>query len=398
MFRKPLLSLAFFVACLTAPRLADADGSPLEKEALLIPFDLLGTSEFGASTTIAKLLKRDDVNGVAVAFVSSFGLGVEKDLTDVEALYEVYRTSGVVILLSVEPSAGSKAIKEVIDAKKLKMPISLTGKQWVPFQRIAKQTEQNTWPWTFYVDKKGTFVQVEQGTPHAEGLDKIAKADMPAPSGKPAPESGAEPATKKPPAPSKAPEPGSTETSKTVAELTVARPAAGNWQFVQRSEAFGEGLLLAKPFPDDAAAPASPSSEGYEGEGSEIFALLSKYEAVVVVSTLDRKVHTGLGGVMVDPGSKPQLLEAQLNILKKASKSPLKKLSQNANGSLGGLNAAILSAIATSSDGREVEIASYSVPVKKYTYVVTFGLAANAATEVRMQVDDIKKKMRFVRG
>ncbi|MBI1851977.1 MAG: hypothetical protein HYR85_16690 [Planctomycetes bacterium] len=369
------------------------DTAALEKEAILIPFDLVNPGEFGPSTTIAKLLKRDDVSGVAIAFVSSTVQGPGKDLGDIESLSQAYRKRGVVILASVESSAGSKVVKSVIEGAKLHTPISLTAKQWNPFQRIAKQTDQNRWPWTFYVDKQGHFVETTDRLPAAESLDKIAKPEGDAAPDKPAGEGGGADAGSKPAKPE---DPSANDPSRTISELTVSRPSKGGWKFQNRSEAAGEGLVLAKPLPDG-EAPSDSTTSTASGGASEIFGMLGLYDAVVAVSTLDRRVHTGFGGTMVDPGSKPQLIEAEKHMLQKAAKS-LRKVTDDSNGSLGGMNAAVVSAYATMESGKEYSITIYSVPVKKYTYIVAFAHAASPATEIVMQEEEIRKKLRFARG
>lgn len=180
--------------------------------------------------------------------------------------------------------------------------------------------------------------------------------------------------------------------SETVGEITVNRPPLPLWRFESKSAGFGERILLAKPFPEGAAE--SPSSAFEDTWGIEALSLLGRYEAAVLVTTLDRGAHTNIGSQMVDPGSKAQLVDAHLALIQKHVKKTGKP-KKNSNASLGGVAAAQLRVTVTADGGRSFDVTGYFVPMKAYTYTVWFLLPADAPKPLEKEVDEIRKAVKF---
>ncbi len=371
-----------FLAILPIP--GHSQDKKLARQALQMPFELLTKSDFGPRTSIKNLIARDDVRGVAVTFVASFIDSFERTAPEIDKLYRSYRSRGVVILISVEPSSGSKAIKRILKDKDIKAPVSLTGKQWNPFQNLAGEKNHNSWPWTFYVDKKGTFVEITQGTPRATMLNAIAG------------EEGTGPAEDTGNSTSPIGNESLELRIQSLAEIHVTRPKDKTWTFEgipEPGSPFGR-ILLVKPKDNRGA----PGLSGGMRTGVEILAYLEHYEAIVLVGTLDRKVHTGFGtGAVVDPGSKSQIMSAQLALFEQGL-SKVAGAQKASNSRLGGQNAGRLKLIGVTSSKEKYDINAYCVPLRNYTYLVTFAHPKTAGKEIKSAIAEIRKAIRFERG
>ncbi len=185
--------------------------------------------------------------------------------------------------------------------------------------------------------------------------------------------------------------------TKSVSEITVKRPDAEGWSFVEKGGPLGDNVLLVKALDEASAQKTEKSETSFRGGYlTEFLAFLGKYEAIVLVTSLDRKSHHAVGSTIVDPGSKTQLMEAQLELLKKEAKA-IKKANKNSAAPIGGMNGAQLTFVASMSDDREYEIVSYYVPAKQNTYVITFAYAPTVSKETKKQLDEVKKGIRFSR-
>jgi hypothetical protein len=376
MLTLPLL-VALFLSSPLGATPTDPAQEKLEKQALHMPFQLFSRSDLGTRVSIDKLLERDDVQGVAVTFVASFMDSFERTGPELQKLYDAFRPRGVIILISVEPSSGTTALERVVGENSLTVPISLTEKQWVPFQNLAGEKNQNSWPWTFYVNEEREFVEITRGTPRESILDTLAKP-------------GAGPSTE---APRQDAQSTLEARVQTLSEITLTLPDAEGWKFVGNAEegAFGRIVLV------KGEELGSGQSTGMFPTGVEILPLVGRYEAAVIVTTLDRQVHTGFGsGDIVDPGSKSQILNAQIDLFQRHF-AQIRGAQKAQNARLGGQNAGKLRFVGVLPSKESYEITCFCVPMKAYTYMVGVVQPRKAPKELGQEVEQILDRIRFQR-
>lgn len=375
--------LAAMLAGPIAAAAADDDTSRYERTALRSAFDFVNKNEFGRRSSVSSILKQKDVHAVAVTFIASF-MDVPRDtVKELDALHEHYRKRGVVLIVSIEPSYGSKPIKNMLDEEKIKVPVSFTGKQWDPFQKVAGSKHHNSWPWTFYIDKEGNFVDKGSSVPYKHQLEAIA---LPGDSqgvedpGVVSNGGGAADALVQPP-------------SKTLSEITVSRPEAGEWKFVDGG-GFNDSLALVLPTTGDKDRPTLGGSTTF-GAGSGAFGYLADNDAVVHVSTLDRRSHTSVGRTMVDPGSAGSILDA-LEAIYEDTADKVSRVRQSKNSRLGGQRAGKITATLHKGDAL-VEVTAFAIPVRVHTYIVTVAHGSELPEESAKQIAEILKDIRFGR-
>lgn len=368
----------------SVPATAD-DTSRYERTALRSAFDFVNKNEFGRRSSVSSILKKKDVHSVAVTFIASF-MDVPRDtVKELDALNEHYRKRGVVLIVSIEPSYGSKPIKNMLDEEGIKVPVSFTGKQWDPFQKVAGSKHHNSWPWTFYIDKEGNFVSKMSGVPYKHELEKIAlpgdSQDVQDP-GVISNGGGAADALVQPP-------------NKTLSEITVPRPEEGDWKFADGG-GFGDSLALVLPASGDAEPKPSAFGTSTFGTGSGAFGFLGSNDAVVHVSTLDRRSHTSVGRTMVDPGSAGSILDA-LEAIYEEKADKLSRVRQSKNSKLGGQRAGKITATLHRGDSL-VEVTAYAIPVRVHTYIVTVAHGPDLSEPATKQIAEVLKGIRFQRG
>ena len=349
-------------------------------KALAVPFEFLNRTEFGTRTSIKALLKKDDVDGVVVAFVSSMG-SFGETAPKMQKLYDEYRKRGVVIIVSVETSDGTKPLKATVKNNSMTVPVSPTSIQWTTFQKVAGNKSHNTWPWTFYVDKQGNFVHFEQSQPSKQKLDELARPAAPteADEGGETADAGAAEVVGKP---------ESQPAQMTLDEITIKRPESGGRLFTRGRDS----LRLAKPL----AKGGDPGVKLRGRHGAEAVSEFGKHEAFVHVATPSRQAHTNVGNSMVDPGSKSQLLaalqsafETELH-LTKVRKLPSSRLGRQTAGELRFKAAAV--------GLPEYGTSVFVIPMRKSTYIVTLARTLDSPAATKKELAAVRKLVVFKRA